>query len=72
MQTLIFNTTKKYIRLTSGSRGSSSIIENMENITTVKVSSDGFYEVMQKLDESSNAIPVMRLPISNTNMIIEK
>jgi hypothetical protein len=42
----------------------------MENVMTVKCSELGFYEVMQKLNQDSNAVPVMRLPISNTNMFI--
>jgi hypothetical protein len=42
----------------------------MDNITTVKCSDNGFYEVMQKPNEGGNAFPVMRLPIANTNMFI--
>ncbi len=70
MQTLVFNTKNKTIILTTGYRGNSSITETMENVTTVKCSELGFYEVMQKPNENTNAIPVMRLPIASTNMII--
>lgn len=70
MQTLVFNTKDKTISLTSGHRGESTIMERMDNITTVKCSDNGFYEVMQKSNENSNALPVMRLPIANTNMFI--
>ena len=73
MQTLIFNTTTKTVHLLNGPRGKSEIIETFENISTVKCSELGFYEVMLKVDpELYTAIPVMRLPIANTNMVIEK
>jgi putative heme iron utilization protein len=74
MQTLIFNTTKKTAKLYSGSRTNGSIIEVFDNVPTVKVM-DGYYEIMQKIDETTGTIPVFpvfRAPISNTNMIIEK
>ena len=70
MQSLTFNTKDKTISLTSGHRGASTIMERMDNITTVKCSDNGFYEVMQKSKENSSALPVMRLPIANTNMFI--
>jgi len=70
MQTLVFNTKDKTIQLTEGHRGLSTIIQRMDNVSTVKCSELGFYEVMQKPNEDSNAIPVMRLPIANTNMFI--
>ena len=73
MQTLIFNTTTKRVQLLSDSKGDSKVLETFDNASTVKCSELGFYEVMQKTDEnSSSSIPVMRLPISNTNMLIEK
>ena len=72
MQTLIFNTTTKQVQLLASSRGNSLVLETFQNVSTVKVNVS-HYEVMQKTDEDTNsAIPVMRLPISNTNMIIEK
>ena len=70
MQTLVFNTKDKTIQLSTGYRGSSTIVEQKQNVTTVKVAPEGFYEVMQKPNEDSNAIPIMRLPIANTNMFI--
>ena len=73
MQTLTFNTTIKRAVLLSGSRGDSKVLETFDNVSTVKCSELGFYEIMQKLDaDSISAIPVMRLPISNTNMVITK
>ena len=72
MQTLTFNTTTKQVTLLDGPRGSSMITETFSNVSTVKIE-DGFYQVMQKTSEDTNSsIPVMRVPISNTNMIIEK
>jgi hypothetical protein len=73
MQTLIFNTTTKRVQLLSGSKGDSKVLETFDNVSTVKCSELGFYEIMQKPETiSASAIPVMRLPISNTNMLIEK
>jgi hypothetical protein len=72
MQTLTFNTTTKQVKLLDGPRGSSVVTETFNNVSTVKIE-DGFYQVMQKTNEDTNsAIPVMRVPIANTNMIIEK
>jgi hypothetical protein len=72
MQTLIFNTTTKEVKLLDGHRGKSEVLETFINVSTVKFE-DGFYQVMQKVNEDSNSsYPVMRVPISNTNMIIEK
>lgn len=73
MQTLTFNTTTKQVQLLSDERGNSSVLESFENVSTVKCSELGFYEIMQKQNmETISAIPVMRVPISNTNMIISK
>lgn len=73
MQTLIFNTTTKNVQLLSGSKGDSKVLETFDNVSTVKCSELGFYEVMQKQNDiTTTSIPVMRLPISNTNMLIEK
>ena len=75
LQTLVFNTTDKTARVFSASIPEE-IIFDLENVTTVKPL-DGYYEVMQRIDSSSapsgySAIPVLRLPIVNTNMVIEK
>jgi hypothetical protein len=72
MQTLTFNTTTKQVQLLDGPRGSSTILETFDNVSTVKVNV-AHYEIMQKIDENSiSSIPVMRVPISNTNMLIIK
>jgi hypothetical protein len=73
MQTLTFNTTTKEVKLLSGPVGTSLVLESFENVSTVKCSELGFYEIMQKQDmETNSAIPVLRVPISNTNMLITK
>jgi hypothetical protein len=71
MQTLKFDTTNKVVKLYSGHLEDSSILLTYENIPTVKVTENGFYEVHQ-WDENNKAIPVLRVPISNTNMVIIK
>jgi hypothetical protein len=70
MQTLIFNTSKKTIRLLDGSRGNSKEIETFERIKTVKVLVSSYEAIQTPLEEHLNPVPVLRVPISNTNMII--
>lgn len=70
MQTLLFNTTTKSVKLYEGLTSSGKILSELENIPTVKVL-DGYYEVIQK-DEFDRPFPVLRLPIANTNMLIKK
>lgn len=69
MQTLIFNTTEKTVKF----RNDKQEVTDYENVSTVRCSELGFYEVMQKVDDETNSsIPVFRAPISNTNMLIRK
>lgn len=74
LQKLVFNTTNKTVRVFSASMPDE-IIFDLEHVTTVKPL-DGYYEIMQKYDSETSsgysAIPVLRLPIVNTNMVIEK
>ena len=70
MQTLVFNTTTKSIKLYEGPVDSGTVLLEMNNIPTVKVMED-LYEVRQS-DETEKQIPVLRLPIANTNMFIKK
>lgn len=70
MQTLVFNTTTKTIKLIDSKTGSGTVLLEYSNIPTVKVL-EGYYEVIQS-DEFEKKYPVLRLPISNTNMIINK
>ena len=54
MQTLTFNTTTKIVQLLDGQLLSQSkILQIYENVSTVRCSELGFYEVMQKLSEDS-------------------
>ena len=69
MQTLIFNSSTKRVELLSGSRGESKILETFENVPTVKVE-NGYYEVMQTQGEQK--VPVLRVPMANTNMLIQR
>lgn len=70
MQTLLFNTTLKFVKLYTGHSAEGDLILQIENVPTVKVL-DGFYEVMQK-DEFEKNYPVLRVGIQSTNMIISK
>lgn len=74
LQTLIFNTTTKQVQLLDGERFNSKILESFENVSTVKCSVLGFYEIMQRQGEYLGNIttPIMRVPIANTNMLITK
>jgi len=70
MQTLLFNTTKKEVKLFSDNPHKSTMVFMFTDIPTVRMC-DG-YEVM-KIDELSDKnIPVLRVPIHATNMLIEK
>jgi hypothetical protein len=42
------------------------------DIPTVRMSSDGYYEVMKRDELNDRNIPVLRVPIANTNMLIER
>lgn len=70
MQTLVFNTSDKTVSLYSDET-LSRIIDNFsfDEVVTVAVREQSYYEVMKKSTRST--IPVARLPIFNTNMIIE-
>ena len=69
LQTLQFNTTTKSVKVVQNLEDSK-VLFQYENVPTVKVL-DSLYEVMQK-DEFDKSTPVLRLPISNTNMVINK
>jgi hypothetical protein len=69
MQTLTFNSTTKKVQLLSGSRESGMLLETFDNVPTVKIM-DGYYEVMQIQGEQK--VPVLRVPMANTNMLIQK
>jgi hypothetical protein len=74
MQTLVFNSTLKTVKVYEGTEDSL-ILYSFNNVSTVKPKEEGYYEVVQKekheegLDKS---YPIARFPISNTNMVIQK
>ena len=67
MQTLVFNSTDKTAVLQEGFRGTELL--NFKDVPTVKVE-NGYYEVMQIQGEQK--VPVLRVPMANTNMLILK
>jgi hypothetical protein len=67
MQKLTFNTTKREVTLVDNT---GLTIYSQQNVPTVKVM-DRHYEVFVE-DFDGKKIPVLRVPISNTNMFIEK
>jgi hypothetical protein len=67
MQTLVFNSTDKTAVLQEGFRGMELL--NFKDVPTVKME-NGYYEVMQIQGEQK--VPVLRVPIANTNMLIQK
>jgi hypothetical protein len=71
MQTLIFNTATKQVKLLDGPRDKSLVLELFENVSTVRLEVS-YYEIMKKTstEEDAKSIPVMRVPIANTNMIL--
>lgn len=71
MYTLTFNTQEKTVKITNDE---DFILKTYNNVPTVKVRNEGYYEIMQKQTEFDveNSIPVCRLPIQNTLMFIEK
>ena len=70
MQTLVFNTTTRTAKLYDGVAEKSEIIIAYTEVPTVKVMEDGFYQVMQ-LDAMEKQLPVLRVPIANTNMFVK-
>lgn len=74
MQTLVFNSTLKTVKVYEGTE-KSFILYSFENISTVKPKEEGYYEVVQKElheDGLDKSYPIARYPIANTNMIINK
>jgi hypothetical protein len=65
----MFNSTTKKVQLLSGSRKSGILLETFDNVSTVRIL-EGYYEVIQIQGEQK--FPVLRVPISNTNMLIQK
>jgi hypothetical protein len=74
IQTLVFNTTTKNVKVYEGEEENSKILYVFSNVPTVRVSEQNYYEVMQSDNTSSEEkrVPVGRFPISITNMLIKK
>ena len=70
MQTLVFNTTIKTAKLYSGAAEKSELLFSFDDVPTVKVL-DTYYQVMQR-DSFEKQLPVLRVPVSNTNMVIQE
>ena len=69
MQTLVFNSTSKTVKLYEGNE-KSEILYSFSNISTVKANeTSGFYELIQKIEDEKR-LPVARFPIAATNMLI--
>lgn len=80
MQTLVFNTTTKSVKVTEDKPSDSKILYQFDNVPTVRVM-ELYYEVMEETineeksllnDNPKTRVPVARFPISNTNMLIVK
>jgi hypothetical protein len=76
LQTLVFNTTFKTVKVYETEKYSK-ILYEFDNVPTVKVKEDGhYYEVIQKgpdmMSSEERSTPIARFPIANTNMLIEK
>jgi hypothetical protein len=69
MLTLVFNTTTKEVKVSKDN----TILHKFSNVPTVKPHEEGYYEVIQEIPDSatSKRVPVARLPIDNTLMLIE-
>ena len=72
MQTLVFNTNTKTVKVTEGRTSDSTILYEFDKVPTVRVAPEGYYEVVQSIDGDDIRVPVARFPIANTNMRIVK
>lgn len=71
MQTLVFNTSEKTVKFYKDAKEESQVLAQFINVPTVKIQ-EGYYEVMLRTEDMQSSIPVLRVPVSNTNMFIEK
>jgi hypothetical protein len=76
MQTLVFNTTRKTVKVYEGIAEQSIISYEFDSISTVKPKEEGYYELIKKEARDGNIMetsrPIARFPISNTVMFIEE
>ena len=72
MQTLVFNTNTKTVKVTEGRTSDSIILYEFDKVPTVRIAPEGYYEVVQSVEGGDTRVPVARFPIANTNMTIIK
>ena len=72
MQTLVFNTNTKTVKVTEGKTLGTEILYEFNDVPTVRVAPEGYYEVVQSVEGGDTRVPVARFPIANTNMRIVK
>ena len=70
MKALVFNTTEKRVTLYE-SMIKDVVVLKVANVPTVKVASEGFYEVFVKDNETGQSKPKVRIPINEVIMFIE-
>jgi hypothetical protein len=68
-QTLVFDTTEKKVTLFQGLVKNDEIVYEFKDVPTVKIET-GYYEVMQRTE--TGVVPVLRVPMANTNMLMQK
>lgn len=69
LQSMVFNTNLKEVKFYNGIPERSTLVKVYDNVPTVR-ENNGYYEVIQMTTGGSRK-PVLRVPISNTNMFIE-
>ena len=72
MQTLVFNTNTKTVKVTEGKTLGTEILYEFNDVPTVRIAPEGYYEVVQSVEGGDTRVPVARFPIANTNMRIVK
>jgi len=73
VQTLVFRTKEKTTTLYDDMVEKNPVPDfSFDNVSTVAIRVDGYYEIMVKKTSASPALPVARLPVSCTNMIISE
>lgn len=71
-QTLVFNTNTKTVKVTEGKSLGTEILYEFNEVPTVRIAPEGYYEVVQSVEGGDTRVPVARFPIANTNMRIVK
>lgn len=69
MQTLVFNTVNKTVKVYEDHAELSQRLYDINDVSTVRIEGS-YYEVMQKHSDGF-VKPILRLPISNTIMLLQ-